>query len=163
MPRSNPPLCAFQVLRSGLLLKCVSKAERIGLQIFIDVFFNQSIALKALRVRKDTQRGQAWAEPVHFIVCKSPMRHQRSYRSTATAMAERRRLTLIARQSRRRPLLQHSRSEAFECHRSSVRLASAASWPEAAIVRRRSRGRLRAGRGFSVNRCPTVIDLHLRN
>jgi hypothetical protein len=82
---------------SAKSFKCVSKAERIGLQIFIDVFFNQGIALKALRVRKDTQRGQAWAEPVHFIVCKSPMRHQRSYRSTATAMAERQRLTLIAR------------------------------------------------------------------
>ena len=75
---------------SAKSLKCMGKTERIGPQIVIDMSFNQDIAMRTLRFRKDTQRGQARPEPVHFIVCKSPLRHRHSYRSTVTAKAKRR-------------------------------------------------------------------------
>jgi hypothetical protein len=52
-----PPLNFFVVNSSAQPLKCMGKTERIGFQIFIDVFFDQNIALKALRLRKSTQRG----------------------------------------------------------------------------------------------------------
>jgi hypothetical protein len=47
----------------------VGKAERIGPQIVVDVSFNQDIAMKTLRFRKDTQRDQAMARAgeFHFV------------------------------------------------------------------------------------------------
>jgi len=56
-------------------LKRVGKTERIGSQIFIDVFFNQDVAIRTGRFRQNTESGQAWPEPVHFISCKSPLSH----------------------------------------------------------------------------------------
>jgi hypothetical protein len=79
----------------------MGKTERIGPQIVVDVSFNQNIAMRTRRFRKDAQRGQARPEPVHFISSKSPLRHRHSYRSTVTARAERQGLTLIARRGRR--------------------------------------------------------------
>jgi len=81
MLRSAPilPFTSFKLFvvdSSAKSLKRMGKAERIGSQIVVDVSFNQDIAMKPLRLRKDAQRGQARPEPVHFIVRKSPLRHQ---------------------------------------------------------------------------------------
>jgi hypothetical protein len=54
----------------------MGKTERIGLQIFIDVSFDQNIAPKSLRLSKKTQHGQAGPEPMHFIARKSPLHHR---------------------------------------------------------------------------------------
>jgi hypothetical protein len=53
-------------------LKRVGKTERIVSQIFIDVFFNQDMAMRTGRFCQNAESGQAWPELVHLISWKSP-------------------------------------------------------------------------------------------
>ena len=46
--RSFAPFKLFEVDRFAKSLKCVGKAERVGPQIFIDVSFDQDMAMKTL-------------------------------------------------------------------------------------------------------------------
>jgi hypothetical protein len=61
-------------------LKRVGQTERIISQIFINVLFNEDVAMRTGRFRQNTQSGQAWPEPVHFISRKSPLRHRQGYK-----------------------------------------------------------------------------------
>jgi hypothetical protein len=54
-------------------LKPTGKTDRIVLQIFIDVSFNQEIAIRTPRPRQDTQSGQARPEPAHSSSPNLPM------------------------------------------------------------------------------------------
>jgi hypothetical protein len=69
----DTPILTFAPLSRLILdspakpLKCVGKTERIVPQIFIDVFFNQDVAMRTSRFRQNTESGQAWPEPVHLI------------------------------------------------------------------------------------------------
>ena len=60
---------------SAKSLKRVGKTERIGFQIFIDVSFNQDIAMRIIRFCQVTQCGQASPEPMHFSSRNSAFSH----------------------------------------------------------------------------------------
>jgi hypothetical protein len=63
--RCNAPILTFAPLSCFILdspakpLKCVGKTERIIPQIFIDLFFNQDMAMRTPRFRQNAESGQA--------------------------------------------------------------------------------------------------------
>jgi hypothetical protein len=88
------PFKLFVVDTSAKSLKCVGKTEGIISQIFVDLSFNQHMAMGTLRACQDTQRGEAWPEPRHVSSCKSPLHHERCCKPSVPTMAERRRFNV---------------------------------------------------------------------
>jgi hypothetical protein len=72
---ARSPLSRLVVKSSAQPLKCVGKTERISSQIFIDLFFNQDVAMRTTRFRQNTKSGQARPESMHFSLCESPLSH----------------------------------------------------------------------------------------
>jgi hypothetical protein len=88
------PFKLFVVDSSTKSLKCVGKTERIIPQIFVDLSFNQDMAMRALRACQDTQSNEAWPEPRHISSCKSPLYHERCCKPSGPAMAGQQRLNV---------------------------------------------------------------------
>ena len=88
------PLKLFVVDSSAKSLKCVGKTEGIISQIFVDLSFNQHIAIRILRACQDTQSGQARLEPRHISSSKSPLYHERCCQPSGPAKAEQPRLNV---------------------------------------------------------------------
>jgi hypothetical protein len=57
------PFKLFVVDSSANSLKRMGKTERICPQIFVDLSFNQDMAMRTLRACQDTQSNEAWPEP----------------------------------------------------------------------------------------------------
>jgi hypothetical protein len=67
---------------SAKSFKRVGKTERIGFQIFIDMSFNQDIAMRIVRFRQVTQCGRAWPEPMHLSSRNSAFSHDKVIKPT---------------------------------------------------------------------------------
>jgi hypothetical protein len=72
----------------------MGETERISPQIFVDVSFNYDRAMRIIRIRQDTQCGQAWPKPMRLRFCNSPSLHEQCYKPTVPAMPGRRRLNV---------------------------------------------------------------------
>jgi hypothetical protein len=88
------PFNLFVVDCSAEPLKCMGKTERISPQIFVDMSFNQDMAMRIIRFRQVTQCGKAWPKPRHLNSRNSPLLHEQCYKLTVPAMPERRRLNV---------------------------------------------------------------------
>ena len=77
----------------------MGKTERIGFQIFIDMSFNQDIAMRIVRFRQVTQCGRAWPEPMHFSSRNSAFSHDKVINLPCQRCLSSGGLTLIARRS----------------------------------------------------------------
>jgi hypothetical protein len=87
------PFSLFVMDSSAETLKCMRKTERISPKIFVDVSFNQDMAMRIIRIRQDTQCGEAWTKPMHLRSRNSPL-HEQCYKPTVPAMPEQRKVNV---------------------------------------------------------------------
>jgi hypothetical protein len=84
---------------SAKSFKRVGKTERIGFQIFIDMSFNQNVAVRIVRFGQVTQCGRAWPEPMHFSSRNSAVSHDKVINLPCQRCLSSGGLTLIAHRS----------------------------------------------------------------